>query len=90
MEKLKLSLIVPCYNEEQNVAAFYAATIKAFKGHFENYEMIFVNDGSRDKTWSELKKLYKKDNRIKILNFHEISARKLQCMQVLAKPRVNL
>ena len=42
MEKLKLSLIVPCYNEEQNVAAFYAATIKAFKGHFENYEMIFV------------------------------------------------
>ncbi len=69
MENLKLSLVIPCYNEEQNVAAFYDETLKAFEGHFDNYEMIFINDGSRDNTWNELKKLYEKDKRVKILNF---------------------
>ncbi len=69
MENVKLSLVVPCYNEEQNVALFYSEAVKALGGHFDNYEMIFINDGSRDNTWNELKKLYEKDKRVKILNF---------------------
>ena len=69
MKNIKLSLVVPCYNEEQNVNNFYEAAKMAFVGHFDNYEMIFVNDGSRDNTWSELKKLNAADSRVKILNF---------------------
>ena len=69
MEKIKLSLVVPCYNEEQNVKNFYDAAQMAFVGNFDNYEMIFINDGSRDNTWAELKKLHALDKRVKILNF---------------------
>ena len=69
MKDVKLSLVVPCYNEELNVKAFFDAVKTAFDGHFDNYEVIFVNDGSRDNTWKELKKLYGSDRRVKILNF---------------------
>ncbi len=55
---MKLSLVVPCYNEAQNVAAFQEAVIAAFSGWEHDYEIIFVDDGSRDATLHNLKKLY--------------------------------
>ena len=55
---MKLSLVVPCYNEAENVAAFQAAVIGAFEGCGYDYEIIFVNDGSRDATLHNLKKLH--------------------------------
>ena len=58
MKNKTLSLVVPCYNEEANVHAFYEAVVKAFDGKIDSYELVFVNDGSRDNTWAELKKLH--------------------------------
>ena len=55
---MKLSLVVPCYNEAENVAAFQEAVICAFEGCGYDYEIIFVNDGSRDATLHNLKKLH--------------------------------
>lgn len=55
---MKLSLVVPCYNEAENVAAFQEAVIGAFDGCGYDYEIIFVNDGSRDATLHNLKKLH--------------------------------
>ncbi len=55
---MKLSLIVPCYNEAENVAAFQDAVIGAFAGCGYDYEIIFVNDGSRDATLHNLRKLH--------------------------------
>ncbi len=55
---MKLSLIVPCYNEAENVALFQDAAIAAFDGCGYDYEIVFVNDGSRDATWRNLKKLH--------------------------------
>ena len=55
---MKLSLVVPCYNEAENVAAFQDATIQAFSGCGYDYEIVFVDDGSRDATWHNLKKLH--------------------------------
>lgn len=57
---MKLSMVVPCYNEEENVAAFQAAVIEAFQGCGYSYELIFIDDGSHDGTLRELKKLYNK------------------------------
>ncbi len=54
---MKLSLIVPCYNEAENVAAFQDATIAAFDGCGYDFEIVFVDDGSRDATLHNLKKL---------------------------------
>lgn len=55
---MKLSLVVPCYNEAENVFPFQDAVIAAFDGCGYDYEIIFVNDGSRDATLHNLKKLY--------------------------------
>ena len=55
---MKLSLIVPCYNEAENVAAFQDAVIGAFAGCGYDYEIVFIDDGSRDATLHNLKKLH--------------------------------
>lgn len=67
---MKLSLVVPCYNEEYNVKDFHNAVEKAFEDEKFKYEIIFINDGSTDNTMRELRDLYEysKQN-IKIVNF---------------------
>lgn len=67
---MKLSLIVPCFNEEQNILPFYNAVVKAFSLVDYEYELVFVNDGSSDQTMAELRKLYEKREReIQIVSF---------------------
>ena len=66
---MKLSLVVPCYNEEKNVSLFYEAVKKDFAGVDFDYELVFVNDGSKDGTFKELKKLCDGDLPVKIVNF---------------------
>lgn len=55
---MKLSLVVPCYNEEESVHLFQDAVIEAFSDCGYDYEIIFVNDGSRDNTLFQLKKIF--------------------------------
>lgn len=55
---MKLSLVVPCYNEAENVAAFQDAVITAFEGCGYDYEIVFIDDGSKDATLHNLKKLH--------------------------------
>ena len=67
---MKVSLVVPCYNEEKNVALFYKVTEEAFKNQPFRYEVVFVNDGSSDNTYAELKKLFEAySNRVSVINF---------------------
>ena len=67
---MKLSLVVPCYNEEQNVALFYSEVKRVFDAEGYNYECVFVNDGSADNTLGELKKLHTEaDGNIRIVSF---------------------
>ena len=65
---MKLNVIIPMYNEEGNVALMYkalATTLKDIK-----YELIFINDGSIDKTYSMLKDVYDNDTKhVKVINF---------------------
>lgn len=55
---MKLSLVVPCYNEAESVALFQEATIQAFENCGYDYEIVFVDDGSRDATMHNLRKLH--------------------------------
>ena len=67
---MKLSLVVPCYNEEESVALFLDATVKAFDGCGYEYEIVFVDDGSKDGTLNELHKLYaQQECPIKVVSF---------------------
>ncbi len=66
---MKLSLVCPCYNEEKNVRAFHDTCISALRGKVDSYEIVFVNDGSRDKTWAELTDICStSETNIKIIN----------------------
>lgn len=72
MNYSKLSIIVPCYNEEESVPLFYAEAIKQdafFASKGVALEFIFVNDGSRDKTVEVVKSLREKDERVHMISF---------------------
>lgn len=67
-----LSIIVPCYNEEESVALFYEELVKndpVFAERNADIEVIYVDDGSGDKTVDEVKKLIQKDSRVHLLSF---------------------
>ena len=69
---MKLSLIVPCYNEEGNVEKFLDLVNEVFEGKVADFEFVFVNDGSRDNTRQILKNLYYNKNdkkNIQVLSF---------------------
>ncbi|MBI9009964.1 MAG: glycosyltransferase family 2 protein [Tenericutes bacterium] len=61
-------IIVPAYNEEQNISLFYEEIIKHI--NYDNYEIdvLYINDGSNDFTLEEIKKLNKKDDRVKYIS----------------------
>lgn len=67
---MKLSLVVPCYNEAENVSMFQDAVISAFEGCNYDYEIVYVNDGSRDATLHNLKKLFQAQRcPVKVVSF---------------------
>lgn len=68
---MKLSFVVPCFNEQGNVGNFYKRVEEVFRYSGYSYEYIFVNDGSKDQTYEKLKLLvsiYTESN-IKVINF---------------------
>lgn len=67
---MDVSMVVPCYNEESNVAAFYEAVRSVWGLESVSYEIIFVNDGSSDHTKEQLCSLYEKEEgNFTIVNF---------------------
>lgn len=64
----KLSIIVPCYNEEEGIIYFYNELQKVMKKMKVSLELIFVDDGSSDKTMELIKKL-SKDKKVKYISF---------------------
>ncbi len=66
---MKLSLVVPCYNEGQNVRPFFDACQTALGGTIDSYEVIFINDGSKDDTWAQLKSIARENRNVQLLNF---------------------
>ena len=67
----KISVIVPCYNEQEAIPFFYDEIVKISK-IMENdaeFEYLFINDGSKDKTINVLRELAKRDERVKYVSF---------------------
>lgn len=66
---MKISLIIPCYNEEEALPIFYKETKKVLNDMACDHEILFVNDGSKDGTLSILKELAKQDDKVIYLSF---------------------
>ncbi len=70
MEKQKLiTIIVPCYNEQESLPIFYKEITKVLKNADYDYELVFVNDGSKDKTLGILKEISQTDKHVYYLSF---------------------
>ncbi len=64
-----ISFVIPAYNEEESILHFYRKLSKFAPKVSKNYEIVFVDDGSRDSTLKILKDLEKKDKKIRIYSF---------------------
>ena len=64
-----ISLIIPCFNEEESLPLFYPEATSVLQKMNCDYELIFVNDGSRDRTLAILKELSEKDSHVIYLSF---------------------
>ena len=67
-----VSIIIPCYNEEQAIPLFYQETMKQeffFREKGVELEFIFVDDGSKDGTVEAVKELHKQDERVHLISF---------------------
>ena len=66
----RISVVIPCYNEEESIPIFYKEICKiADRMEQAEFELLFVNDGSRDRTLEQVKKLAEQDKRVKYLSF---------------------
>ena len=67
-ETLDLSVIVPVYNEQDNLVSLHGEIVKAVDGKF-SFEVIFIDDGSSDNSFQILKELQAKDSRVRVILF---------------------
>ena len=73
----KITVVVPCYNEEESLPIFYEEMERVRKQDFNNleneqeieFEYIFVDDGSKDGTLNEMKQLSQKDSKVRYISF---------------------
>ena len=66
---MKISLIVPCFNEQEALPIFYEETTKVLKEMQVDYELLFINDGSRDHTLQVMKSFALKDAAVRYISF---------------------
>ncbi|NPA53174.1 MAG: glycosyltransferase family 2 protein, partial [Aquificae bacterium] len=67
--KVELSIVIPIYNEEENLPILYEKLKSVLEKLGKSYEIIFVNDGSTDRSWEIIKELSQKDPRVVGVNF---------------------
>lgn len=77
---IKYSIVVPFYNEEASIAVLYGKLVEVMDAVGDPYELVFVDDGSKDNSGQVLRRLYEKDNRVNVIflrkNFGQTSALK--------------
>ena len=64
-----LSVVVPIYNEEENIVAFHSAIRSVMESMEEHWEVVYVNDGSRDTSLSLLIDIQRHDPRVVVVEF---------------------
>ena len=64
-----LSIIVPCYNEQESIPLFYEETMRTLSSMNTDYELLFIDDGSHDHTLEVLKELQSKDGHVSYFSF---------------------
>jgi glycosyltransferase involved in cell wall biosynthesis len=71
--RVAVSVVIPVYNEKESVVPLYESVRRACDQLGERYEVIFVDDGSRDTTFEILREIHEQDARVKVLSFRKNS-----------------
>lgn len=66
---MKISVVIPCYNEQESIELFYKEMSSVSEEMNNEFEFIFVNDGSKDNTFTIIEELCQKDSRVKFISF---------------------
>ena len=78
IEPIRYSIVVPLYNEEQNVGALYSRIVMAMEEFDDRFQIIFVDDGSRDGTYGTVSEICQSDSRVVLIrlrrNFGQTAA----------------
>jgi dolichol-phosphate mannosyltransferase len=69
LKSMEISIVVPLYNEEKNIRLMHDRLVSSILKISSNFEIIYVNDGSKDNSFLELLKLSNEDERVKYINF---------------------
>lgn len=69
MQPVFLSIVIPVFNEEQNLRLLFQEIVSAVEGKYPGYEIIFVNDGSTDGSLQQLKEIHRENSRVKVIHF---------------------
>ena len=88
-----LSVIVPCYNEEENIRDFYDELFKNtpfFEKKGVEVELIYIDDGSKDHTVDEIRKLHEEDDRVHMVSFSRNFGKEAAIYAGLQKARGDL
>ena len=67
LAKPELSVVIPVFNEEDNIEILYEKLLIALAGTGRSWEVIFVDDGSTDRSFEELEKMADSDHRVKVV-----------------------
>src|SRR5262245_786199 len=67
MEQIQYSIVVPLYNEESNVLPLYERIVQAMEAIPDRYQIIFIDDGSRDLTYKVLTEISDQDSRVVVI-----------------------
>lgn len=69
MKSIKITIIVPCYNEQEALPYFYRECTNILKNISEDYEILFINDGSKDLTLKKIKEISMQDSHVEYISF---------------------
>jgi glycosyltransferase involved in cell wall biosynthesis len=67
--KIEISVVIPVYNEEDNVGLLYDNLEPVLSKLGRNYEVVLIDDGSKDGTYNKLRQLHEKNNHFKVIKF---------------------
>ena len=84
---MDISVVVPLYNEEESLPELYAWIERVMKANGFSYEVIFVNDGSTDRSWQIIEELSRKSDTVHGIKFRRTMANRRHCTVALRRHR---